>query len=212
MTYYQRTVRRFGRLFRFFFKIHTYDLNEKMSDGGFLVCPNHMSFVDIFSVALSLDRQVHFMAKKELFSIPVLGKLITKLEAFPVDRTGCSVGAIKQAIKTVENGEAVAMFPQGHRYTGEELASTADKVKGGAGMVAFRAKADVVPVYIQTKKNRVMLFRRINVFIGKPIPYEALGFENGGNEEYLRASGIIFSKILELEANSGNIRKEFENG
>lgn len=163
---------------------------------GFLLCANHTGLLDVIVLAVSMRRQPMFMAKKELFKIPLLKQLITALGAFPVDRKGSDVGAIRNTIGLIEKGQIVGMFPQGTRHPNVDPRTT--EVKNGAGMIAYRTKCDVIPVYIKTKNNHTMLFRKAKVIFGAPIKYEEFAFTNGGTAEYKAASEKIFDRICTL--------------
>lgn len=185
------------------FRIKVVGSENEPVEGGYIACANHISFFDVIVTAVAVKRQIRFMAKKELFGIPLLGKLITALGAFPVDRKGNSAGSIRKTISLLEGGEVVGMFPTGHRFAGKELESTRDAVKGGAGMAAYHAKVPALPMYIETKNNRTRLFRPITIYVGKPVAYDEFGFVKGGAAEYERASLMIFDRIVELKQNHG---------
>ena len=76
--------------------------------------------------------------------------------------------------------------------------TTRDEIKGGAAMTCCRAKVPVLPVFIATKNDKVIPFRRIDIYVGKAIAYDEFGFEKGGNDEYMRAAGLMFDRIAEL--------------
>lgn len=167
------------------------------AEGGYVVCANHISASDPVSLCYAFKKnQVHFMAKKELFKIPLFSSFIRMLGAFPVDRSGNDVGAIKTAISLVGSGSNLGIFPQGHRYPGEDPRST--KVKNGAAMIAVKNKADIVPVYLWTKNKKKTLFGRVYVVIGEKIPFESLGYNEEASGEYGRISGIIFDRVCAL--------------
>ena len=72
-------------------------------EGGYLICSNHVSATDAVVICYAFKKnKAHFMAKKELFKIPVLSWLIRMLGAFPIDRSGNDVGAIKKAISIIK--------------------------------------------------------------------------------------------------------------
>ena len=187
---------------RRFYRSKTYDADKMPLEGGCLVCSNHTGLHDVIVLAACMKRQPRYMAKRELFKIPLLKQLITALGAFPIERGRADVGALKTAISMIKSGEAVTVFPQGTRYKGIDPKET--KVKNGVGMIAYHTKAPVVPVYIRTKKHHTVPFRRTEIICGDVIPYEDLGLEKGGSEEYSRASEYIFKKICEL----GDTHKE----
>jgi 1-acyl-sn-glycerol-3-phosphate acyltransferase len=66
------------------------------TEGGLIVCGNHISMIDPVILAVSTKRQIHFMGKKELFENKLLSFIFRKLGAFPVDRQGASLSSIKQ--------------------------------------------------------------------------------------------------------------------
>lgn len=198
MNVYKTAHKRLSKFVAWLFRIHVHGSENEPASGGYLACSNHISFADVITAAVAVKRQIRFMAKKELFKIPLLGGLIKLLGAFPVDRKGNAAGSIKKAIGLLKDGEAVGMFPTGHRFAGVKFDTTAGEVKGGAAMTCFRAGCPVLPMFIATKNDRVRPFRRIDIYVGKPIAYEEFGFSEGGTEEYEKASRLIYERILEL--------------
>ena len=195
-TGYMRLHKILSPLIRFFWRIKVVGKENVPKDGGFVVCSNHIAWCDVLLIGASCPRQVKFIAKKELFKVPILGWLIKALGAIRLDSGGADVGAIKSAIKSAAAGDCVAIFPQGHRYPGVDPSTT--PTKNGAALIAFHSGCDVIPVCLKSKKNKYALFRRIEVVFGEPIQNSVLGFTEGGNLEYERATDIIFSKVLSL--------------
>ena len=188
----------FSRIVGLLFRIRVVGGDRPELDrGNYLVCANHISAADpvILSYAMK-HRQVHFMAKKELFKIPLLSSLIRMFGAFPVDRGGNDVGAIKTAVARLVEGKNMGIFPQGHRYPKEDPRKT--PVKNGAALIASRAKADILPVYLWRKDNRAGVFRRTYVIIGEPIRYAELEGLCTGTGDYARMSERIFDAICTL--------------
>lgn len=183
-------------IYRLLFNVRVIGKENVPTEGGVLLCPNHLAAVDVISIGAVCPRQITCIAKKELFSIPVLGGLIKALGAVKIDRGGADVGAIKAAVASIEKGKTVVIFPQGHRCPGVNLAST--QIRHGAGLIAYYAKCDVVPVCINIKGGKYSLFRRTEIIYGKPIKYSELGFTDGGRDEYAAATEKIFSRVIEL--------------
>ena len=183
-------------VFRLGMRVKTYGAENEQTDGSLIVCANHTAMLDVISLAVSFKRQLRFLAKRELFKIPLLSQLISALGAYGVDRGKGDVAAIKKTLSVLEDGEIVAMFPQGTRYIGVDPATT--DVKSGVGMLVYRSKADVQPVFIRVKNYKYRFLRKKEVIIGKPIKYEEFGFTNGGTEEYERAAKLVFDRILAL--------------
>ncbi len=189
----------FHGFFKFIFnsKIHGAENEPDADYGAVLVCSNHISATDPIAISLSLQRhQACFMAKKELFKIPLFSQLIRMLGAFPVDRKKSDVSAVRHTISILEDGGWAAMFPQGTRHPAENPRKTS--LKSGAGMVCAHTGADVLPVFISTKNATHKLFRRKNIIIGKPIKFEEFGYEKGKAGEYSRISADIFDRVCTL--------------
>ena len=152
--------------------------------GGCLVICNHLVWRDPIVLCCALKhRQPHFMAKKELFRIPLLNWLIKGLGAFPVDRSTADLNAVRTALRAVQNGNRLLIFPQGTRGGKENAA------KNGAAMLAVKTKAPIVPVYIPPNKK----FRsRPTIVIGKPYLPEQ-------TRDYEKVSQDLMQRVYELE-------------
>ncbi len=195
--FYRRAWRILAGFFRFILHLKASGTENIPAEGGCLLCINHIAAIDPIAVGAVCTRQPRFLAKKELFNIPVLGWLIRRLGATPLDRGGSDVSAIRKTVSLATDGEMVAIFPQGHRYAGKNPADT--PVRNGAAMIAYRAGVPVLPVCIKTKKHKYAMFRRVDIIFGKPIPYEDLfQGKEGTTAAYAAATDRIFSEICAL--------------
>lgn len=197
--------------YRLFNRITIIGKENIPKSGGALLCSNHIGINDVPLLGVVFPRQIHFLSKKEWFSIPVFSSLISALGAIKLDRSGKDVGALKNAIGAIKDGKVVAIFPQGHRYPGEDPSNT--PIKSGAGLIAYRSGADVIPVCIRTKNFKYKFLQKIYVYVGKPIKYSELGFVDGNSAEYRAATELIFSKICSLGSmEKGDTQTEATNG
>lgn len=181
---------------RFFQRTRVRGLENIPKDGPVMLCSNHIAIRDPILIAAVCKRQITFIGKKELFKVPIIGWLVKKLGAVPIDRSGADVGAIKTSVNVLKNGGALAIFPQGHRYPGVNPSTT--PTKNGAALMIYRSKCDVIPVCIKTKGFKYNFFGKKEIIFGKMIPYSEFGFKNGGSEEYTAATKKIFGEILSL--------------
>jgi len=195
MSFYSNIYKLFGPIVRAVYRIEAVG-QENIPEGGVILASNHTAFSDVLIISAAANRQVRYMAKKELFKIPGLKQLITALGAYPVDRGGADISSIKRTISMLEEGELIGIFPQGTRHGGEDPRQTA--VKGGVGMIAYHTKSPVLPVFIYNKRMKTGMFRKNTVIFGNTIDYEKLGFEKGGVKEYEKCAKYIFSEICEL--------------
>ncbi len=185
-----------ARAIRFLFRVRATGVENIPEHGGAILCSNHIAIRDVVLLAVSIDRQPRFLAKAELFRVPLLSSLIRALGAMPLDRGGKDVGAVKKAISLAKEGSLVTVFPQGHRYPGVNPADT--PIKNGAGMIAYHAGVSMIPVCIKVKKQKYGFLRRVDVIIGKAMTPEEVGFQNGGRDEYRAASEAVFNAICAL--------------
>ena len=136
---------------------------ENIPEGGAVLCSNHASGWDPILVALKIPRTVplRFMGKAELFQNPLLAWLLEKLGAFPVHRGANDLSAMKTAMKCLQDGQKLVLFPEGTRVEAEGDASA----KGGAVMLSTRTGVPMVPIYCGGKKR---LFHGGTIVFGRP--------------------------------------------
>lgn len=143
---------------------------ENVPEGAVIIAANHSAFTDAIwvHIAAKPQRRPLTMAKKELMDIPVLGKLYHKLGAFPVDREGNDIQAIKTSLQCLRDDNKLVIFPEGTRIRKGKVSQP----HKGTVMIACRAKVDILPVYLTAKKR---FFRPIDIVIGKPYTPEFEG-------------------------------------
>jgi len=161
------------------------------SNGRYIICSNHISMIDPVTLAVSTKRKICFMGKKELFENKFLGYIFGKLGAFPVDRTGVSLSAIKNSLAVLNRDEILGIFPEGTRV--KEY--NEDNAKPGISMIAKKANSKVVPVYI---KGQYKFRGRIDIYFGQEKDY----FENYtgkvNTEKYTEVGKEILKDIYSL--------------
>ena len=185
-----------GWIVRFFHRIKVTGRENIPRSGGGILCANHIAILDIFSIGASVPRPINFLAKRELFKIPILSFLIRSAGAIPLERKKTDLGAIRRSTELAANGNLVAVFPQGHRQPGMNPADT--EFKSGASLVAYRAGVPIIPICIKMKGQKYRIFRRTEIIIGKPISQEELGLKNGGSAEYRESTAKVFNEICRL--------------
>ena len=117
-------------------------------EGRAIIAGNHVTGLDPFVIAHALPngRRIQYMAKKELFGVPLIGGLIDAGGSFGVDRSGNDVSAIRTALRILQAGRLLGIFPEGTRG-GKEL-------HGGVALLALRGAAPVVPAYVWHARRR----------------------------------------------------------
>lgn len=119
--------------------------------GGVLILANHRADVDPILVQIACPRPVYFMAKSELFEMPILGRVIRGFRAFPVKRGEPDRDAIKRAVALLQAGECVCVFPEGElSETGEML-----PLKPGVALIVRMAQVPVICLGLRNT-NRIL--------------------------------------------------------
>jgi 1-acyl-sn-glycerol-3-phosphate acyltransferase len=137
--------------------------------GAFVVAGNHESMVDPFVLAAAIPRPIRFLAKAELWSVPLLPAWLRSVEAISVERGGSDVAAIRSAIAALESGEVVGIFPEGG------VMREGPWLRGAARM-ALAAGVPLLPVRLLGTRRalgrRRVSFPRLAALIGEPILVE----------------------------------------
>ncbi|CAG9623515.1 lysophospholipid acyltransferase family protein [Sutcliffiella rhizosphaerae] len=157
-------------------------------EGAVLLCANHIDNLDPPIVGITSPRTVHFMAKEEVFRVPVLKTILPKVHAFPVKRGMSDREALRNALKVLKQGNVLGLFPEGTRSKTGELG----KGLAGAGFFALRSESFVVPCAII---GPYKLFKPIRVIYGKPIDFTQYRVNKVSAEE---ATLIIMDSIREI--------------
>ena len=139
--------------------------------GPLLIVANHASDFDPPILSSCVQRPVSYMAKEELFQVPILGPAIRLYGAYPVKRGSADRSAIREALKQLEQGWAVGVFLQGTRTPDGRIPSP----KLGAALIAAKAKVPMLPVSlwgtqgILSKGTKLPHRVPVTVRIGLPI-------------------------------------------
>ena len=149
-------------LVRLVFRVRVEGKLHIPKEGAVVLAANHRSLWDPVFVTIASHRPVHFMAKEELFRIPVLGFLLPYLKAFPVRRGENDRKAIRQALSVLHQGSVLGIFVEGTRNK-DKGANKVLPLKHGAAMLASRSEASIVPVAIKRIK------RQITITVGQPL-------------------------------------------
>ena len=134
----------FGLWFRLQFRLRIEDREHEPRNGPVLAVSNHVSAVDPLIVGVALRRRARYMAKQELFRIPVLAVLLRSVGAFPVRRGEVDRQAVRRSLEALEQGDLLVMFPEGTRSPGGRLMSA----EPGAALLALRTGAPVLPIAV----------------------------------------------------------------
>ena len=161
-------------------------------NGPLIVACNHISYVDPVALGVALPRRVWYMAKVELFRIPVLGPTIAALGAYPVDRGKGDIAAIRGSLRVLKEGKAVGIFPEGTRNLHGDAT-----VHTGVALLASLSRAPVLPAFVRGG-DRAKRLGKLSVAFGEPM--RLVGGHNGkaSREELANWTKAVMAQIRAL--------------
>lgn len=177
--------------YKFMFRMDIQGEEHIPTEGGVVLCCNHMSNLDPTTMAAFVKRPVRYIAKKELFEKRWSAKLLSSLGAFPVDRQTTDMKALKTAIKLLKNGEALGIFAEGTRVKEAE----AKAAKAGVALFALKGEAPIVPICISSKYK----FRSIvHIRYGEPIYLDEYKGQKVTTEMMEEITEKVMEKVREM--------------
>jgi 1-acyl-sn-glycerol-3-phosphate acyltransferase len=191
VTFYVFAHALVGLVFRMLFRYRVIGAENVPRDGGVVIAANHISNFDPPLLGIALPRPVSYMAKKELFALPILKTILPWLYAFPVDREAGGTGALRAALRMLKEGRCVGIFPEG----GRNVTGTNDE-KAGAAFLAAASGAPVVPAAI-VGTRRLRPFGRVTVVFGDPL--HVVRNRQSKEDDLEKGAAEIMQRIRTLE-------------
>lgn len=150
-------------LCKVFFPVRYHNKEIAQMDAPYILIGNHSSFVDPILIAVPVYRyHVRILGKKELLNNRFVARMFRALRAIPVDRHNMDMGAVRACLKTLREGHALCIFPEGTRHKEGIM----EDIESGASMIALRSGARLLPAYIAGKPR---LFRTTHVYFHEPV-------------------------------------------
>ena len=188
---------------RFFFGFRIVHPERMVEEGPLILASNHQSYFDPPLIGICSRRGVHYLARKTLLNIPVLGRLLPHINVILVDRDGNDMSALKTVIRTVKSGNGVVLFPEGTRSPNGAL----QEGKAGIGLVIAKTRAPVLPMRIFgsheafPKGSRKIHATPITVVVGEVLQFSESELQAADHDEralYQRLSDRVMKAISEL--------------
>ncbi|WP_311492295.1 lysophospholipid acyltransferase family protein [uncultured Anaerococcus sp.] len=187
-------------LFFPFYRVRVHGIENIPENANIIACANHWSELDPFFLALYLPIKFNFMAKKELFEIPVIRNILKAADVFPVDRQGNDLKALRHAIGLIKDGKTLGIFPEGTRVK----KISREYMHEGVGFIALKANADILPIEIVTNYK---LFSRVDIYVKNLIPVEK--YAGVKNKEAMK---MICDEVFKDIYEHRNILERDKNG
>ena len=163
---------------------------NRPENGPVIIMANHITAYDPPLVGTIMNRKVHFMAKKELFSNPILAKILKAVGTFPVKRGKPDRSAFRESFRLLDNGKVICIFPEGTRSKNGKLG----KAKAGSIMIALKSKSPILPVGIKKVGSQ------FKVSIGEPFTLDQY-YEKKLSRDERKIVGKKIMKKIENEIN-----------
>lgn len=186
---------------RLCFRCRVLHADRIIQHGPVIVASNHQSYLDPPLAGSACTRAVYFLARKTLLDIPVLGRILPKLNVVPVDQEGTDRSALKALIRLLEQGHCTVVFPEGARTPDGRL----QPAQPGLGLVIAKTRAPVVPMRIfgaydaLPRGSSRLRFARITIVVGEPIFFSESDVAGRGRELYAALSQRVMDAIAQLE-------------
>ncbi|MBU0599326.1 1-acyl-sn-glycerol-3-phosphate acyltransferase [bacterium] len=191
-------------IFRFLFNLKITGSKNIPRKGGVLILSNHSSNLDPPIIAVSLFREVYFLAKAELFKFKLLKDIFSSLNAFPIKRNAVDRQALANCFQILKIQKVLLLFPEGTRSKDGKL----QQGQVGAGMIIAKAKKEfgaiIIPAYIKDSFKMLPWGKyiikpgQVQVRFGPSIEYSEEILSNLNKESYQKIINITMEKINNL--------------
>jgi len=207
MSAAERALYFFGRaLVRCFYRVTALGINN-LPEGGFLLLPNHISWVDAIVLQLTCPRPIRYIIDEEFYRKPLLHPFLRLVQCIPID-TRHSHSAIRAATEKIAEGEIVCLFPEGQL----ERTGTLLRLRRGYELIARHVNATVVPVWLDQLWGSIFSFQGgkfftkfpkripypVTIAFGKPLEANAADIATV-REELLKLGEFCFSRRPSLD-------------
>jgi 1-acyl-sn-glycerol-3-phosphate acyltransferase len=184
-----------------FFDLHVYGQENIIEEGPALLAMNHQSFLDPPFAGISCQRPIHYLARKTLFDIPVIGWILRRINVIGVDLGSSDVAALKAVMRVLKSGGCTIVFPEGTRT----LDGSLQAAKPGAGFIIAKTLAPVIPMRIFgafeafPKGAKIPRTHPVTIVVGKPIHFGKADITGDPRIVFQRLSEHVMEKIAALK-------------
>jgi len=188
---------------RIFFRYRVIHPERMIQTGPVILAMNHQSYLDPPLAGIACKRPIYFLARKSLLNVPILGRILPKLNVIPVDQEGMDRAALKALLRILRAGEGALVFPEGARTPNGNL----QPALPGLGFIIAKTRAPVVPMRIFGSHEALprgggrLRFHPITVVIGHPMYFTELDISTDKKDLYQQLSRRVMNEIASLTIN-----------
>lgn len=157
--------------------------------GAYIICANHINYLDAAAVVLFNERKVNFVGKEDLFINGILNWLAHVFDVIPIKRNMQDMEAMKRCIKVLKSGEVLGIFPEGTRKGLEKNG----KAKNGAAYMAIKTGTPIIPCGIH---GTFKPFSKVYINYGEPIDLSE--YKGQDKEKIDEATKLVMENIVML--------------
>lgn len=168
---------------------------KNIPEGKAILCSNHFSLLDCGYVSIPYNKDIKFLAKKEIFKNKIFGAIVKSFGAFPIDRENPELTTLMAVIKWLKAGHKLAIFPEGTRN--KSGTTKMQEIKDGTMVFSLRSKSPIVPIMIYQKAR---FLRRNYMIIGKPFELDEFYGKKLTDDDINKTNQILREKMEEQYA------------
>jgi 1-acyl-sn-glycerol-3-phosphate acyltransferase len=182
------------------FRYRAFGQENIVEDGPAIMAANHQSYLDPPLIGVTCRNELYYMARKTLFEKKLLGPLISRVNAFPVDLSRGDLAAVRTIINLLKDGHRTVIFPEGTRSRDGKI----QPARPGIGMIIAKTLVPVVPMRIfgsfeAWPKGGKIRPHRVTVVVGKPMRFSNEDLNGSSREAYQRISERVLATIAAIE-------------
>ena len=185
---------------RLLFRLRVIHPERMIQTGPVILAMNHQSYLDPPLAGITCNRPIYFLARRTLLDVPVLGRVLPRVNVIPVNQEGVDRSAIKAMIRVLKGGNGLLVFPEGSRTVDGNIQSA----EPGLGLVIAKTLAPVVPMRIFGAREALprgggrLKLVPITIVIGQPLLFRAADLEPPEKNLYARLSDRVMNAISSL--------------
>jgi len=182
------------------FSYRVFGQENIIEEGPAIMAANHQSYLDPPLVGITCRNELYFLARKTLFEKKLLGSLISRVNALPVDLSRGDLTAVRTIINLLKEGHRTVIFPEGTR----SLDGKIQQARPGIGMIIAKTLVPVVPMRIfgsfqAWPKGGKITPHPITVVVGKPLRFVKEDFGGSSRESYQKISERVLATIAAIQ-------------
>jgi 1-acyl-sn-glycerol-3-phosphate acyltransferase len=188
-----------GLLAKAVFSYRAFGQENIIEEGPAIMAANHQSYLDPPLIGITCRNELYFLARKTLFEKKLLGSLISRVNALPVDLSRGDLVAVRTIINLLKEGHRTVIFPEGTR----SLDGNIQQARPGIGMIIAKTLVPVVPIRIfgsfeAWPKGSKIRPHPITVVVGKPMRFVKEEFGGNNRESYQKISERVLAAIAAI--------------